>query len=83
MQEQLINLQRELKDVQFELTQKNETLGMKIDTIRSLQEQIDGYRRSQHSDSDKMRREIADMHSKIIAKDDMIQELHEKCEELI
>ena len=34
MQEQLINLQRELKDVQFELTQKNETLGMKIDTIR-------------------------------------------------
>lgn len=56
---------------------------MKIDTIRQLQEQIDVYRRSQHSDSDKMRRELADMHSKIIAKDDAIQELHEKCEELI
>lgn len=31
-------LQREVKDLQFELEQKNEAMGMKIETIRSLQD---------------------------------------------
>jgi hypothetical protein len=31
-------LQRELKDISFELSQKNETLAMKIDTIKQMQD---------------------------------------------
>jgi hypothetical protein len=56
---------------------------MKIDTIKQLQDQVDMYRRSQHSDTDKVRRELIDMQSKLINKDAIIQELHQKCEELL
>ena len=56
---------------------------MKIDTIKQLQDQVDMFRRSQHSDTDKVRRELTDMQSKIISKDAIIQELHLKCEDLL
>lgn len=76
-------MQRELKDVSFELSQKNETLGMKIETIKSLQDQVDAYRRSQNSDGDRLRLEISELQNKVIQKDEIIQNLHVRCDELV
>jgi cell division protein FtsL len=41
------------------------------------------YRRSQHTDTDKVRRELSDMNAKIMSKDSIIQDLNLKCEELL
>ena len=78
-----MSLQRELKDISFELSQKNETLAMKIDTIKQLQDQLDGYRRSQNTDADRLRKEIGELQSKVIEKEEVITQLHYKFEDLI
>jgi hypothetical protein len=56
---------------------------MKIDTIKQLQDQLDSYRRSQNTDADRLRKEISELQSKVIEKEEVITQLHYKFEDLI
>jgi hypothetical protein len=56
---------------------------MKIDTIKSLQDQLENYRRSQNTDADRLRRELSEVQSKVIEKEETITQLHYKFEDLI
>lgn len=56
---------------------------MKIETIKSMQEQLDSLKKLNNSDSDKIRREILECREKINHKDETIASLHERCGDLI
>lgn len=54
-------LQKEVKDLKFEIGQKEDALSVKLDTIRDLQDQLDNVKRAYGNDSDRFKREIYEL----------------------
>lgn len=56
---------------------------MKIESIKQMQDQLESIKRTNNSESDKIRREILECREKLNQKDETIANLHERCGDLI
>ena len=54
-------LQKDLKEVRFELAQKEEALNMKIETIKGLAESVDQLKREKRSESERFKAQIQEL----------------------
>jgi len=76
-------LQKEVKDLRFELTQKEENLGIKVETIRNLQDTIDSLKKHANFDMEKIKKEYFELKDDFHSKDQQIEELSFKCGEMM
>ncbi len=69
--------------MKFEIQQKDESIGMKVDTIRNLQDTIDSLKKHSNIDMEKVRRDFTELKEQVNMKDNQIQDLLHKCNEMM
>eukprot|EP00347_Sterkiella_histriomuscorum_P016871 403351526 len=83
-QEQNISaLQKDIKDLKFEIQQKDETIIMKQDQISSLQNQLENIKKNQSQDLEKVRKDITNQQELVQQKEQIIAKLQATCEEMM
>ncbi|CDW75884.1 UNKNOWN [Stylonychia lemnae] len=80
----LVNqLSKELKDLKFELQQREDQLNLKQDMIHELQTQLDHIRKNQGSEAERVRKENSLLNEQMILKEQQIQSLQQSCEQMM
>jgi FtsZ-binding cell division protein ZapB len=72
-----------VRDLKFEMQQKDESIGMKVDTIRNLQDTIESLKKHSNIDMEKVRRDFTELKEQVNMKDNQIQDLLHKCNEMM
>lgn len=54
-------LQKEVRDLKFDIQQRDENIGIKVDTIRNLQDTIESLKKHSNIDMDKVKRDFTEL----------------------
>lgn len=65
-------LQKEIKDLKFEVSQKEDALSVKIETIRDLQDSLDNLKRQHFTENDKLKRENIELRELLSMKESAV-----------